>query len=122
MNADLSIGELSEATHVPISAIRYYEVRGLVEPVGRVGGKRRFDRHAQDRLAFIRRAKQAGFTLEQIGVLLDDASGLSQEILADRLHELKRTRDELDKVISFLVEAVKCGCTAVAACSTIVDL
>lgn len=113
----LTIGQLAEATGVSISAIRYYEQRNLVSPIGRDGGQRRFATDAVDRLQFVTRAKQAGFTLEQIGVLLDDSTGETRSVLASRLHEMKQTRADLDVAISFVEAASKCGCANLAQCA-----
>ena len=112
----LSIGELANATGVSISAIRYYEQRTLVTPSGRVGGKRRFGAEALDRLNFVTRAKQAGFDLDQVGVLLDDTTGESRDLLAERLEALKQTRAELDRTIGFVERAASCGCSNLAQC------
>lgn len=105
-----------------ISAIRYYEQRNLVTPTGRVSGQRRFSPDAVDRLTFVTRAKQAGFDLDQIGVLLDDATGESRDMLAERLEALKQARAELDRTIGFVEQAVSCGCSNLAQCQRQLDL
>jgi len=116
----LSIGQLADATGLSVSAIRYYEQRNLVVPAGRVGDKRRFDPEAVARLLFVSRAKVAGFTLDQIRILLDDVTGESQAVLLDRLAAMKETRTELDRTIAFLEEAAKCGCTTMALCPRVI--
>ena len=115
-NAALSIGQLADATGVSVSAIRYYERRNLVTPIGRVGDKRRFAPEAAARLLFVTRARQAGFTLDQIRILLDDSAGESHDVLIGRLADLKETRVELDRTIAFLEEAAKCGCAGMVLC------
>ena len=48
------------------SAIRYYEQIGILEPARRVSGQRRYDETVLYRLAVVRRAQEAGFTLDEI--------------------------------------------------------
>ncbi|KGJ04842.1 DNA-binding transcriptional regulator, MerR family [Paracoccus halophilus] len=75
----LTIGKLSRATGVKVPTIRYYEQIGLMPPpVRSTGNQRHYDRAAQDRLGFIRHARDLGFPLEAIRELLglcDDPEG-----------------------------------------------
>ena len=67
----LTIGKLGVATGVKIPTIRYYEQIGLLPGAERSNGNQRlYTRAAQDRLAFIRHARDLGFTLEAIRDLL----------------------------------------------------
>lgn len=113
----MSIGELARATGVSVSAIRYYEQQDLVSPIGREGGKRRFGVDAVDRLRFVSLAKHAGFTLEQIGGLLNDSTSDAREVIACRLEELKQARADLDRAITFLEAASTCGCENLPRCA-----
>ena len=68
----LTIGTLARRTGTKVQTIRYYEQIGLMPEPGRTaGGQRRYDEADLDRLAFIRHARQLGFTLEAIRELLD---------------------------------------------------
>ena len=62
----LSIGYLAERTGLAVSAIRYYEAQGLLEPWRNAGGQRRFHRADIRRLSFIMIAQKFGFTLPEI--------------------------------------------------------
>ncbi len=65
------IGALSRLTGVHVETIRYYERIGLVAPPPRTaGGNRQYDEAARRRLAFIRRCRDLGFSLEEIRALL----------------------------------------------------
>ena len=65
------IGKLSAATGVKVPTIRYYEQIGLLPEPGRSAGNQRlYGRQAQERLAFIRHARDLGFPLEAIRELL----------------------------------------------------
>jgi Cu(I)-responsive transcriptional regulator len=67
----MTIGALARSADVSVQTIRYYERRGLLgEPRRRASGYREYDRSSLDRLRFIRRAQQLGFTLSEIGDLL----------------------------------------------------
>jgi len=102
--ADLTISELSKATGVSASALRFYERRGLVSPVGRSpGGYRVYDTHAVERLTFIGRAKLLGLSLDEIGDLVglweDGPCGpvqtRLQALVDDKLDSLDFRIDEL---------------------------
>ncbi len=74
----LSIGQLARRTGVGIETVRYYERRGLLhEPQRRQSGYRQYGEDAVARLQFIRRAKDIGFTLREIGELLSLGHDLS---------------------------------------------
>jgi len=68
----LAIGTLAKRTGTKVQTVRYYEQIGLLPEPGRTeGGQRRYGDADLDRLAFIRHARQLGFTLEAIRELLD---------------------------------------------------
>jgi DNA-binding transcriptional MerR regulator len=63
----LSIGELSERTGVPTSALRYYDELGLVRPVARAAGRRRYAASAVREVGVILFFREIGFSLAEIG-------------------------------------------------------
>jgi MerR family transcriptional regulator, mercuric resistance operon regulatory protein len=68
----LSIGELSRLTGVHVETIRYYErVRMSPSPPRTAGGRRTYGAKHRRTLGFIRRARDLGFSLDEIRVLLD---------------------------------------------------
>ncbi len=68
----LGIGELARRTGTKVQTIRYYEEIGLLPPPPRTAGnQRRYDRGRRQRLAFIRHARELGFSLDAIRTLLD---------------------------------------------------
>jgi len=76
MESGIGIGALSRRTGVNIETIRYYERIGLLAPPPRsMGGHRVYDREAVRRLAFLRRARELGFTLDEVRTLLDLVDG-----------------------------------------------
>ncbi len=112
----LPIGEVAETTGIAVSAVRYYEEIGVISSAARVGGKRRFDPATIGRVSFIQRAKEVGFSLEEIGTILDDETGTWRVLVDDKLIELTKRKDRLETMISMLAEIRECGCGAVAAC------
>ena len=111
--ASLTIGTVAKRAGVPIDTIRYYEREGLLpEPLRRASGYRSYNESAIKRLRFIRRAKDLGFTLEEIRDLLalssDRRGGVkavrkrAEQRLADieaRIAELVRIRAGLQQLI-----------------------
>ncbi|HEX5227775.1 MAG TPA: MerR family transcriptional regulator [Bryobacteraceae bacterium] len=64
--AQLTISEVGRRVGLRASAIRYYEEIGILAPARRMSGQRRYDETVLYRLAVVRRAQEAGFTLDEI--------------------------------------------------------
>lgn len=62
----LTIGELADRTGLATSALRYYDEVGLVKPVRRAGGQRRYGPEAVPAVAVIVFLREVGFTLSEI--------------------------------------------------------
>ena len=98
-----TIGSLARASGVGVETVRYYERRGLVAQPGRsVGAYRRYGRGHVDRIRFIRRAQELGFSLEEIGTLLELQDGTDRRsirrIAAKRLDETRRRIADLQRI------------------------
>ena len=111
INASLTIGELAALTGVGVETIRFYQRKGLLKTPKRLEGARRYGSEDLRRLQFIRQAQTAGFTLEEIGELLEFDAGDERErarevakarliALEARIAELNRTRDALERLVS----------------------
>ena len=73
----LQIGQVAERTGLSLRTIRFYEENGLVVPSGRTdGGFRLYSDDDVARFAVIKQMKPLGFTLEEMGDLLDLLAGL----------------------------------------------
>lgn len=71
MTISFSIGQLASAAQTPSATIRYYEKIGLLSTPSRTGSNyRQYDKEDLDRLAFVRRAREIGFTIDQVRSLL----------------------------------------------------
>ncbi len=72
MENTLSIGQLAAAAGIEVTAVRFYERKGLLTaPPRRASGYRSYDQAAVQRLHFIRQAKQLGFSLAETAELLE---------------------------------------------------
>ncbi len=120
----LTIGELSERTGLSVSAVRFYESKGLVHPIRTSGNQRRFLRADIRRISFALIAQQLGFTLPQIAAELAtlpegrppsaaDWKRISRgfrRVIEERVAQLQRTLDDLDGCIG-------CGCLSLRKCA-----
>ncbi len=98
----LTIGKFAEAGGVGVETVRFYQRKGLLVTPPRGDGIRRYDDDQVQRLRFIRRAQQAGFTLAEIQELLD----LDASFDRARAHDLAVTRiAALDEQIERLQRA-----------------
>ncbi len=71
MSNTFTIGQLSAAAETPPATIRYYEKIGLLEPPSRSGSNYRlYGTEDLTRLTFVRRAREIGFTIDQVRSLL----------------------------------------------------
>jgi DNA-binding transcriptional MerR regulator len=95
--SELDIGEVCERTSLQPSTLRYYELRGLIESSGRNGLRRRYHPDVLGRLALIRAAQAAGFTLKEVTVFLEATP--TESILRE---QLAAKADELDHRIQLL--------------------
>jgi len=110
----LSIGKVAGRAGVGIETIRFYEHRGLIEPPPRsAAGYRQYPETIVQRLRFIRRAKELGFSLKEIKELLSlqrnpqttcaDIKQRAELKLADidqRICDLEKMRNALDSLVS----------------------
>jgi MerR family mercuric resistance operon transcriptional regulator len=71
----MPIGELSRRTGCNIETIRYYERIGIIPAPPRRGNYRSYSEDDAARLGFVRRARELGFTLDQVRTLLTLAKG-----------------------------------------------
>jgi MerR family redox-sensitive transcriptional activator SoxR len=125
-DATLTIGEVAELAKVNASAIRYYERNGLLPEAERVSGQRRFSADTVKRLGIIDVAKQAGFSLEEIGALLDSidqgapAHEQLQALAARKLPEVEVLIERAQAMHDWLTMASVCGCDSLESCDLFV--
>ena len=114
MPETLAIGEVARRSGFSVSAIRYYEMRGLLPEPERESGRRRYEPGILTRLAAIGFARRAGFSLDEIRTLVANGGGAHSErwrALADR--KLAQTDAEmraLEERRSLLEDCMRCEC------------
>lgn len=106
----MKIGEFARRADVNVQTVRYYERRGLLpEPERRESGYREYTPECLDRLQFIRRSQELGFTLSEIAELLSlrtdprttaaDVKARAQAKVADiqaKVRDLKQIQHALE--------------------------
>ena len=119
----LPIGELAKRTGLAVSAIRFYEDKGLIQAMRTMGNQRRFLRSDIRRLSFILIAQKLGLGLAEIEVelaklpqgrtpTLSDWRAISQSMrgmIDEKIKLLSLTRRKLD-------ECIGCGCLSLERC------
>jgi len=128
LNADnvgkaLTVGQVAERTGLAVSAIHFYEAKGLIQSRRSSGNQRRYTRDVLRRLAVIKIAQRTGIPLAEIAQALatlpeertpnaKDWGRLSaqwREDLEKRIERLTLLRDQLSGCIG-------CGCLSLSAC------
>ncbi|HUR02182.1 MAG TPA: redox-sensitive transcriptional activator SoxR [Nonomuraea sp.] len=123
---ELTIGELSDRSGVPASALRFYERQGLIDSRRTTGNQRRYHRTTLRRVAFIRASQSVGIPLSVIGGVLDllpegvpptrefwiRASECWSEEINARIERMERMRDRF-------TECIGCGCLSFEQCALV---
>lgn len=112
----LTIGGLADEAGVNVETIRYYQRRGLMpEPDKPAHGYRRYDATTVKRVRFIKRAQALGFTLEEIGGLLElDEAHACAETRELASHKLQTIETKLADLVAMrkALTALLCQCDA----------
>ena len=120
---ELTVGQVAERSGVAISALHFYERKGLIRSTRTTSNQRRYSRDTLRRVAFIRTSQNVGIPLAAIKQALDqlpsertptreDWTRLStgwRVILDARIAQLHALRDTLD-------DCIGCGCLSLRAC------
>jgi len=111
----LSIGELADKARVRASALRYWEQRGLLPGAHREGGRRMWQATAVRRVALIKMAQRAGFTLAEISQLVaadttPSATRQWRDMAARKLPELDRHIAQAQALRQAVADCLECGC------------
>ena len=126
---NMSIGEVARSLGVRPSALRYYESVGLLPAPERINGRRRYDgevlREVLDRLAVVRVAQQAGFTISEIRTLLNGFSENTPpserwRLLAEeKLPEVDALIERALGMKDLLERGLRCECLRLEDCSLV---
>jgi len=122
MANDLAISEVARVFGLRTSAIRYYEQIGILPPPLRKSGQRRYSETILFRLAIIQRAREMGFTLDEIRELFFGFRPGTRppkrwrELSARKLTELEERRQRLKTMETLLKRLQNCRCDALDEC------
>lgn len=123
MSRELTVGQVAERSGLAVSALHFYEKKGLIRSHRTSGNQRRYDRDVLRRLAIIRMGTELGIPLSEVAEALqhvpvghiptaDDWRAMSEvwhEKLDRRIVLMTRMRDELNGCIG-------CGCLSTISC------
>ncbi|MFI6701602.1 redox-sensitive transcriptional activator SoxR [Streptomyces sp. NPDC050509] len=121
--SELTVGQLSARSGAAVSALHFYEAKGLITSRRTSGNQRRYCRDTLRRVAFVRAAQRVGIPLATIRDALaelpeertpnrDDWARLSEAwraALDERIKQLGRLRDHL-------TDCIGCGCLSLETC------
>lgn len=123
MKRGLSIGDLAVRTGLSVSAIRFYEKKGLISPDRNAGNQRRYEGSDIRRLSFILIAQQIGLSIDQIKDTMADLPNGRTPTKADWSKISKRFGKTLDQRIALMQRmrenldgCIGCGCLSLKAC------
>ncbi|WP_185750108.1 redox-sensitive transcriptional activator SoxR [Stenotrophomonas sp. 278] len=120
---ELSVGEVARRSGVAVSALHFYERKGLIHSLRTAGNQRRYGREVLRRLAVIRVAQRVGLPLEAVAnafaALPENKtptktewarmSALWKDELDQRIEQLRLLRDQL-------TDCIGCGCLSLKKC------
>jgi MerR family transcriptional regulator, copper efflux regulator len=113
---DWSVGEVAERFDLPTNVLRHWESVGLLTPGRDAGGRRRYGRDDVARIAAIQRSKDAGMSLEQIGLLLDAEAPGRHAVLEAHVAELDRRMAEMRISREMTLHALSCRAHDISTC------
>jgi MerR family redox-sensitive transcriptional activator SoxR len=120
---ELSVGEVARRSGVAVSAIHFYETKGLVYSWRDRANRRRYPREALRRIALVKVAQRLGIPLAAIKAALDSLPRGRTPTEADWRRLSARWRDELDRRLTRLTQlrdqltgCIGCGCLSLQTC------
>jgi MerR family redox-sensitive transcriptional activator SoxR len=119
----LTIGQVAARAGLNASAIRFYENAGVLPEPARVSGQRRYSEDVLARLGVIDVAKRAGFSLDEVRVLLRSTDAGAppheqlRELAARKLPEVDGLIQRAQAVREWLSVATGCGCASFDVCA-----
>src|SRR5688500_8928105 len=118
----LTIGQVAQRAGVNTSTIRFYERTGVLPLPARMSGQRRYDESVVTRLGVIGVAKRAGFTLDEVRVLLaasdagEPASEQLRALAVEKLPQVDALIERANAVRGWLATAAECRCESLDVC------
>lgn len=123
MPKEFSVGEVARRAGVAVSALHFYEARGLIRSNRTGGNQRRYAPDVLRRVAIIRVAQEAGIPLGEIGGQLGSLPQGRTPTKSDWTVLSRKWRDDLDRRIRQLEalrdgldDCIGCGCLSITKC------
>ena len=123
MRRELTVGEVAARSGVAVSALHFYERKGLIESHRSAGNQRRFDRDVLRRVAIIRMAQEMGIPLAEVGESLAGLPRGQVPTREDWAAISERWRDRLNRRIVLMTRlrdtlegCIGCGCLSMEHC------
>ncbi len=120
---ELSVGEVAKRSGVAVSALHFYERKGLIRSLRTAGNQRRFARDVLRRLAVIRVAQRVGMPLEAVATAFAALPENKTPTKAEWARMSALWRSELDQRIEQLLllrnqltDCIGCGCLSLKCC------
>ena len=106
----LDIRQIADLSGVTPSALRYYEKKGLIQPVGRNGLRRQYHENVLNKLQLISLGQAAGFTLDELAAMFGSQAGVTIDrgLLLQRAKEIDATVRKLQLLSRGLKHAARC--------------
>ena len=119
----ISVGVLSERTGIAVSALHFYERKGLIKSQRNTSNHRQYPKHVIRIVSLIQVAQRTGFSLDDILLELEGLPNRTRVTIEDWEALGSRWRGELDKKITQLSElrdmmtdCIGCGCLSLEKC------
>lgn len=122
MTDNLAISDVARVFGLRTSAIRYYEQIGILPPPVRKNGQRRYEKSMLFRLAVVQRARESGFTLDEIRELFFGFRSATRppkrwhQLSERKIAELQIRMNRLKLMETLLKQMQGCRCNALEDC------
>lgn len=123
MARELTVGQVAERSGVAVSALHFYEAKGLIRSQRTAGNQRRYGGDVLRRVAVIKIGQEAGIPLAEIGAALSALPEGRTPNRKDWTKLSKGWREKLDRRITQLValrdgldDCIGCGCLSISRC------
>lgn len=121
--AEFTVGDIAKRSGLAVSALHFYEAKGLIHPLRTTGNQRRYSRSVLRRLAVIKVAQRIGIPLSAIGDALSALPSQRTPGVADWRRLSRHWKAELDERINTLLQlrdqldgCIGCGCLSLKMC------
>jgi MerR family redox-sensitive transcriptional activator SoxR len=123
IHPDLTVGEVAARSGIRVSAVHFYEAKGLIHATRTSGNQRQFAREVLRRIAVIKVAQRAGMPLQRIKQAMsqlppDHAPGKEdwERLSADWRDELEERIKRLTRLRDQMTLCIGCGCLSTIHC------